>query len=86
MDRIDKIKHLQENGIKIEKSQSLVINNFFTIITIAMVCLSMLYYTNFIVPSQIEKKKKEQKLIEHKKHLKERARQIALLHKLNDKK
>jgi len=83
MDRIDKINDLQTNGLKVNKRQSVVVNNFFTIITITMVCLSMLYYTNYIIPAQKVKKTREDKLKARQLYLDKRAKQIALSHKLN---
>jgi len=85
MDRIDKINDLQINGLKVNKRQSVVVNNFFSIMTITMVCLSMLYYTNYIVPAQKAKKIREDKLKAHQSYFDKRAKQIALSHKLNAK-
>jgi cell division protein FtsL len=85
MDRIDKINEIQQNGIKVPRQQSVIVNNFFTIITIAMVCLSIIYYTNYIIPAQKEKQKREDKIKAHQKYLDKRAAQIALSHKLNAK-
>ena len=84
MDRIDTINDIIEKGIKVEKKQSTIINNFFSIITITMVCLSMLYYTNYIVPAQKAKKARELKAKQHQEYLDKRAKQIALSHKLNN--
>ena len=84
MDRIDKINDILQKGIKVEKRQSTVINNFFSIITITMVCLSILYYTNYIIPAQEAKKLRELKVKQYQDHLDKRASQIALSHKLNN--
>ena len=83
MDRIDKINEIIQKGIKVERKQSIIINNFFSIITIAMVCLSILYYTNYIVPAQKAKKVRLLKQKQHQEYLVKRANQIALSHKIN---
>ena len=84
MDRIEKINDLKENGLKVERKQSIVINNFFSIVTIGMVCISILYYTNYIVPAQKQKKLRTQKIIDKQNYLDKRAYQIKLSHKLNN--
>jgi hypothetical protein len=83
MDRIDKINEIIQKGIKVEKKQSVIINNFFSIVTITMVCLSILYYTNYIVPAQEAKKARLLKQKQHQEYLAKRAYQIALSHKIN---
>jgi len=86
MDRIDKINDIiinTKNKTKVPRRQSTVINNFFTIITIGMVCLSILYYVNYIIPAQKAKMQRELKVKKHQDYLNKRAKQIALSHKLN---
>lgn len=45
---LDKI---EQRKFTYQKKQSLVINNFFTIITITIVSLTILWYINFIYPN-----------------------------------
>ncbi len=85
MDRIKYIQKLQSKPYKQEPRQTTVLGNFYAIITIIVVCLSMLYYVNYIQPAQKAKAKRELKIQEHQKFLDERARRIALSHKLNKK-
>jgi hypothetical protein len=85
-ERIEKIKQLQEYQFKSSKRASVVINNFFSIITIIVVCISIIFYTVYVVPAQKAKTKRLQKIKERQLYLKQRAKQIALSHKLNDKK
>jgi len=84
-ERIEYIKNLQENGYKHEPSQSSVIGNFYAIITIIAVTLSILYYVNYIQPTIKAKATKELNSKKHQEFLDERARRIALSHKLNGK-
>jgi len=86
-DRIKYIKELQEKEFKVQPSQTVVMGNFYAIITIVVVCISMLYFVNYVLPSL---QAKQQKIIqqelqekEHQRFLDERAKRIALSHKLN---
>lgn len=85
MDRIEKIQDLVENGYKVEKRQSAVLNNFYMMITIGVVCLSVLSYVYYFKPMLDEQIAKEHKKQERIKYLQERQKQIALAHKLNAK-
>ena len=87
MDRIEYIKELQEKSdFKTTRKQSVIINNFFSLITIIMVTIAILLYVNYVVPAQDAKKARELKEYKHKQYLKKRAKQIALSHKLNSTK
>lgn len=82
-ERIEHIKELQEKVYKHTPRQSSVLGNFYALITIVAVSLSILYYVNYIQPAQKAKALREQKALEHQKFLDERAKRIALSHKLN---
>ena len=82
-ERIEHIKQLQEKAYKHQPRQSSVLGNFYAIITITAVCISVLYYVNYIQPAQEAKALRELKIIKHQEFLDERARRIALSHKLN---
>jgi len=82
-DRIEHIRDLQEKGFKHQPRQSSVLGNFYAIITIAVVCLSVLYYVNYVQPAQEKQALKEFQITKHQEFLNERARRIALSHKLN---
>jgi hypothetical protein len=84
-ERIEYIKELQEKSYKLEPRQSGVLGNFYAIVTIVAVCLSVLYYVNYILPVQKEKMLREHKVTKHQKYLDERAKRIALSHKLNSR-
>jgi hypothetical protein len=84
MDRIELIKDLQQNSYKPQKRQSVVINNFFSLITIVMVCISIIYYVVYIIPAIDAKNKREQDLVKQEQYLEKRAKRIALSHKLNN--
>ena len=81
--RIDKILKLQEKVYKAERRQSMVLNNFYSIITIVVVCISIIFYTVYIVPAQDEQKQREFKIKQQQEYAQQRANQIALSHKLN---
>jgi len=82
-ERIKHIKELQEKSYKHQPRQSSVLGNFYAIITIIAVCISVLYYINYIQPAQKAKALRELNIIKHQEFLDERARRIALSHKLN---
>lgn len=84
-DRIEYIKKLQASSFKREPQQSAVMGNFYALITIVVVCLSLLYFSNYIMPQIQAKKQKELQAQKHQKFLDERAKRIALSHKLNAK-
>jgi hypothetical protein len=82
-DRIKEIKKLQGEPFKAIKRQSVVINNFYSIITIITICISVIFYNVYIVPAQKAKAQRELKEKQHQEYLDMRAKQIALSHKLN---
>ncbi len=82
-ERIEYIKELQDKAYKHEPRQSTVLGNFYAIVTITAVCISILYYVNYIQPIQVAKKNKELQIKKQQKMIDERARRIALSHKLN---
>jgi len=82
-DRIEHIQELQEKVFKHDRRQSMVLNNFYSIITIIVVCLSMIFYTVYIVPAQEAKKAREAKILKQEQYQLQREKQIALSHKLN---
>lgn len=84
-ERIEYIKKLQTDGYKHEPMQSSVLGNFYAIITIVAVSLSILYYVNYIQPAIKAKETRELNSKKHQEFLDERAKRIALSHKLNAK-
>jgi len=87
-DRVENIKELQEGGYRVDKRQSMVLNNFYSIITIIVVCLSILIYINYVIPYNEKKlalqKKKEEQRLKKEQYIQMRKKQIALSHKLNN--
>ncbi|MEA3554829.1 MAG: hypothetical protein U9R39_10590 [Campylobacterota bacterium] len=84
MDRIDHINELLEDtDFKSTRKQSIIVNNFFSLITIIMMSIAIILYVNYVVPAQEAKKAREEKKIKHQEYLDLRAKQIALSHKLN---
>jgi hypothetical protein len=47
------LEKIEKRKFKYERKQSLVVNNFFTIITIAIMSIVIIWYVNFILPNQI---------------------------------
>lgn len=83
MERIKEIRRLQRDGYTKERKQSLVVNNFYAIITIGVVCIAMIFYTNYIVPAQEAKQQRELQIKKKEEYFEQRAKQIALSKKLN---
>ncbi len=87
MDRIDNInKLLEKQEFKTTRKSSMIINNFYSLISIVIISIAVILYTNYVVPAQDAKKERLLKQIEHQKYLENRAKQIALSHKLNSQK
>lgn len=88
-DRTEYIKKLQESDFKVEPQQTVVLGNFYAIVTIIAVCISLLYYSNYIMPQIKTKEEKqlqqEKQIKEHQQYLEQRTKRIALSHKLNAK-
>jgi len=82
-ERIQNILKLQESSYKHEPRQSTVLGNFYAIITIATVCISILYYVQYVQPIQKEKALQKVQLQKQQQISEERAKRIALSHKLN---
>ncbi len=82
-DRIKEIKKLQVDGYRVQRSQSVVLNNLYAIVTIVTICISVIFYNVYIVPAQKAKEQKELQAKKHQEYLELRAKQIALSHKLN---
>jgi N12 class adenine-specific DNA methylase len=83
---LDKI---EQRVYKYQRKQSSIINNFFTIITIAIMSIVIIWYVNFIIPGLQDEKKQEQIKLEKqelliKKH-NIRLEQIELSKRLNAK-
>lgn len=86
MDRIEHIKELQENQeFKSTRKPSMIINNFFSLVTIVIMSIAIIIYVNYYVPAQKAKKQREIKELKYQKYLDLRAKQIALSHKVNSK-
>ena len=84
MDRIDHINELlEDNEFKSTRKQSIIVNNFFSLITIIMMSIAIILYVSFVVPAQEAKKVRELKELKHQQHLSLREKQIALSHKMN---
>jgi len=83
---LDKI---EQRVYKYQRKQSSIINNFFTIITIAIMSIVIIWYVNFIIPGLQDEKKQEQIKLEKQELLMKkhniRLEQIELSKRLNAK-
>ena len=84
MDRIEHIRDLQEKQFNTTRKQSTIINNFFSLISIIVISITIILYVNYVLPAQKDKEQQEIKKIQHQKHLAQRKKQIELSHKLNN--
>ncbi|MEA3315910.1 MAG: hypothetical protein U9Q30_08660 [Campylobacterota bacterium] len=80
MDRIKHINDLISKDFVTTRKQSTILNNIYSLITIVIITIAIIIYTNFI----LEKKEKVVELTPHQKYLEERKKQIELSHKLNN--
>jgi len=89
MNNDDILDRIDVQSIKPTRKQSITINNFFTIITISIMSIVIIWYVNFILPNQVKNKQSnELKVIENNKLnelRKKRLEQIDLARKLNAK-
>ncbi len=46
------IKHLQNKKFVTSRRPSLIINNFYSIVTIVIISIAIIIYTNYVVPAQ----------------------------------
>jgi hypothetical protein len=81
------IEQIEIKSIKVPRKQSIIINNFFSLITIVIISIVVIWYVNYIFPEQQKAKKRAlviekqyQYLIEKRK---ERKAQIELSKKLH---
>ena len=84
-ERIKHIRKLQEKSYKGQKNPAAVILNFYTIVTIVLVSVVILLYSNYIAPAYEAKKQQELKEKQRAEYLELRRKQIELSHKLNRK-
>lgn len=86
---MEKIEKIEVRDLR-QKRPSTIMNNFFSIITIAIVTLALLWWAYYVRPAQIENEKKEklyqEYLAKQKKEYEKRQAQIELSKKLHQKK
>ena len=86
MDRIEYINELIESReFKSSKKQSIIVNNFFSLITIIIMSIAIILYVNYVIPAQKNKEAKIIKRLEQQQYSDIRAQRIALSHKMNTK-
>jgi len=83
------LEKIEQRKFKYQRKQSSIINNFFTIITIAIISIVIIWYVNYILPGQKKNEKdnilKQQNEKKYLKEFKKRQEQIELSRKLNAK-
>jgi predicted Holliday junction resolvase-like endonuclease len=72
MQKPKKLEKIEFKKIKGRPSQSIIINNFFMLLTIGMVCLALLFWANYIRPTQIEYEQKQAAKLKAQKEYNER--------------
>ena len=81
------VEQIQIRSIRSQRKPNTVINNFFTLMTIAIMSIVIIWYVNFVLPGQKNAQIKENKRIEKFKILKQkqikRQKQIELSKRLN---
>ena len=81
------VEQIQIRSIRAQRKPNTVINNFFTLMTIAIMSIVIIWYVNFVFPQQKNAKIKEAKRIEKFEILKQkqinRQKQIELSKRLN---
>ena len=83
-ERLEYIKKLQSRtSFKGKRSPATIILNFYTLVTIVIVSIALILYSNYIIPSFEAKKQRELKEKEHEEYLILRQKQIELSRKLN---
>ena len=60
-DFVDYINTLQNKKFTTNRKASLIVNNFYSLITIVIISISIILYTNYVVPAQ-------KKINDEKKH------------------
>lgn len=85
----EEIEKIEVKDIRQKRSPGLVINNFYTLLTIVIMSVVILWYVNYILPEQEAQKLREQQKIEQLQLLEEakqrREAQIELSKRLNSR-
>jgi len=83
------IKQIEINKIKVPRKPSVVVNNFYSLITIVIISVVIIWYVNYILPQQKIAHQKQLQFEKYKKYLKQqnqiRENQIKLSKKLHTK-
>jgi len=86
----EKIKPIEIRSIRVPRKPSVVINNFFSLMTIIIISLVIIWYVNYVLPNQTLLKQKQLKLQQYHEYLKKeqlkRKKQIELSRKLHENK
>ncbi len=83
MDRIEQIQELQKQTFKTTRRDSIIVNNFYSLLTIVIMSICIILYANYILPSQKASAQKALNEKQRQEFLNTRAKQIELSHKLN---
>jgi uncharacterized membrane protein YhiD involved in acid resistance len=84
---VEEVEQIQINSIRSQRKPNTIINNFFTLMTIAIMSIVIIWYVNFVLPQQKNASLKEEQRIKKleilKKNQNKRQKQIKLSRKLN---
>ncbi len=78
----EELEPIEIPSIKALKKPSIVVNNFYSLITIIIMCVVIIWYVNYVLPQQNKLKAKR---LEQERLYKQREAQIRLSHKLHKK-
>ena len=86
----EEIEKIVVKSLKGQRRDSVVINNFYSLITIIIMSIVIIWYVNYIFPQQTENKQKHLEKEQYKEYLqiekRKREVQIELSKKLNKEK
>ena len=81
------VEQIEVKSIRTQRKPNTIINNFFTLMTIAIMSIVIIWYVNFVLPEQksaLQKENNKQKQIELiKQKNQQRQKQIELSKRLN---
>lgn len=85
----DELKKIEVKSLKGQRKASVIINNFYSLITIVIMSIVIIWYVNYILPQQKINKQKQLKKEQYQEYLQEqrakREAQIKLSVRLNKK-
>ena len=82
-DKIEYINELIQHKYTSTRKESIVKQNFYSLMTIAIMAVAILLYSKYVLPAYKQKEQIELKKQKRDEYILKRKKQIALSHKLN---